>query len=209
MKEFLASFVEKIFHPLLMPLYGMALPFLYTDVYFVSLSQSFRFFLLIATATFILPTMIDIFLQMAKEKWSRPNQAVLRLIPYIVSALFALFLIYFFSRIGVPLWYLGLLLASTVVVLATAIFSFFGNVSQILLGIGGILGAMMCVCYFVKGENPFVLFIFLFLAGGLVGSLQLSSGKYSKAQVYVGFLAGWLLSFATVFLSLYLFYLLN
>ncbi|MBP1618071.1 MAG: putative rane protein [Bacteroidetes bacterium] len=209
MKEFLASLVEKIFHPLLMPLYGMALPFLYTDVYFVSISQSFRFFLLIATATFILPITTDIFLRMAKERWPHLSQAVLRLIPYIVSALFTLFLIYFFFQIGVPLWYLGLLLASMVVILATAILNFFWKVSQILLGIGGILGATMCVCYFVKGENPFVLFIFLFLAGGLVGSLQLSSGKYSKIQVYVAFLTGWILSFASVFLFLYLIYLLN
>jgi hypothetical protein len=209
MKEFLASLVEKIFHPLLMPLYGMALPFLYTDVYFVSISQSFRFFLLIATATFILPITTAIFLRMAKERWPHLSQAVLRLIPYIVSALFTLFLIYFFFQIGVPLWYLGLLLASMVVILATAILNFFWKVSQILLGIGGILGATMCVCYFVKGENPFVLFIFLFLAGGLVGSLQLSSGKYSKIQVYVAFLTGWILSFASVFLFLYLIYLLN
>lgn len=209
MKEFLTSLVEKIFHPLLMPLFGMALPFLYTDVYFVSLSQSLRFFLLIATATYVLPVTIGIFLNLAKEKWTRPSEPVLRLIPYALSVLFTLFLIYFFSRIGVPLWYLSLLLASMVVVLVTAVLNFFWNVSQISLGMGGLLGATMCVCYFVKGENPFILFIFLFLAGGLVGSLQLSSGKHSKSQVYAGFLIGWPLSFATVFLSLYLVYLLN
>ncbi|OJU55972.1 MAG: hypothetical protein BGN96_15210 [Bacteroidales bacterium 45-6] len=209
MKEFLSSFVEKIFHPLLMPLYGMALPFLYTDVYFVSISQSFRFFLLIATATFILPTMIDIFIRLAKGKWSLANKPALALVPYAVSALGSLLLLYFFFRIGLPLWYLSLLLAPMVVILATIVLHYFWNASQILLGIGGILGSMMCVCYFVKGENPFILFIFLFLAGGFVGSFQLSSGKHSKTQVYGSFVVGWFLAFATVFLSIYLFYLLH
>jgi hypothetical protein len=209
MKEFLASFAKKIFHPLLMPLYGMALPFLYTDVYFVSISQSLRFFLLIAAATFILPVTSQIFLTLIKERWTQANERLLQLIPYAISALGSLLLIYFFSRIGVPLWYLSLLLASMIVILATMVLNFFWNISQILLGIGGILGAMMCICYFVKGENPFVLFIFLFLAGGFIGSLQLSSGKYNKRQVYAGFLTGWFLGFGTVFSSLYLFYLLN
>ncbi len=209
MKEFLSNFIEKIFHPLLMPFYALILPFFYADVYFVNSSQSFRFFLLIATSTFILPALSELFLRMVNGKWFHLSERALHLIPYVVSVVLSLYLIYFFIQVRIPFWFVSLLFASTVVVLATAIISYYWNISIVLFGLGGLLGSMMGVCYFAKGANPFMLFIFIFILSGAIGSLQLAFEKHTKAQVYVGFLGGWLLAFISVILSFYIYFLVR
>lgn len=207
MKKLLVNVIEKGFHPLLMPLYGTLLPFLYTDLYFLNKLQCLRFFLLIASTSFILPIMAEIFLRLTNKSWFQLQEKRLYMLPYALSVLLTTSLLFLFLRIGVPFWYIGLLLSSVIVLFVTTVIGYSWNISKILLGIGGILGSMMSICYFIKGVNPFVLFIFIFIIAGFIGSLQLATEKHSKPQVYFGFLLGFLLGFLSLFLSIYLFYL--
>lgn len=203
MKKLATDILEAVFHPLLMPLYGALLPFLYSDLYFLNKTQGFLFFLLIAVASFILPMLMKLFFATTNKSWFHLSDKQLELIPYTISVPLTVSVIVVFYRMGVPLWYVGLLFASVVVVFLTAITAYFWNISKALFGMGGVLGAMMCVCYFLKGVNPFVLFIFIVIAVGLLASLQLATGRHDKKQVYFGFLGGWLVGFASILLPIY------
>lgn len=209
MKEYLSELTTKILHPLLMPFYAAILPFLYADIYFVTFKQSLYFFLLVATFIVILPALTGLFLRLTNGKWITLEKKALELIPEIISALLSIYLVLFLSKLGIPLWFNCLILASATTLFATGIINYFWNISKTLAGLGGILGSMMSVCYFMKGLNPSTLFIVLFIVSGFVGSCQLATNKHDKTQVYIGFAGGWLLSFASVLLSILVFYLVE
>jgi membrane-associated phospholipid phosphatase len=69
------------------------------------------------------------------------------------------------------------------------------------LGIGGLSGGMMSVCFNVKGINPFVLFVILFLLAGFLAVARLRLNRETSSQVYTGFIAGFLLAYLCVWLS--------
>lgn len=203
MTKLLQHLSEKAFQPLLMPLYASILPFFYSDIYFVRLFQSFRFLLLVAIAAYVFPALLA---KLARQIYKNDphSEGGTQFLPYICSFIFLSILLFYFSRLGMPIWYISLLVASSIVLLITGIFRIYKNMSGHLAGIGGLLGSTMGICYFIKGENPFMLFIFMFLVAGLLASLQLSSQKYTTRQVYGGFITGWLVAFVSSFLFLYI-----
>lgn len=68
-----------------------------------------------------------------------------------------------------------------------------------MLGIGGLIGGILSVCFNVKGSNPMLLFAILFVLAGLLGVCRLYLRANSAAQVYVGFIIGFVLAYASVF----------
>jgi hypothetical protein len=208
MKEISLRIANAAFNPLLMPFYAAILPFIYADIHFISLYQNIRFLSIIFIVTYTVPMLLGYAYKMANGKLFHLNEHTQHLVTYLSAVFFNIALIYYLSRLGIPAWYLGILMATTILILAAALILVYWNISEQMLSIGGIIGATMCACYFAKGVNPFVLFIFLFLIAGLVGVSQLASGRKNQAQVYAGFISGLGISFGSVLLFLYFVYVL-
>ena len=72
-----------------------------------------------------------------------------------------------------------------------------------MMGIGGLIGCTLSVCYNIKGLNPFVLFIILFILAGCLGVSRLVLKRHTPAQVYIGFLVGFVISYLCVWIGTY------
>ncbi|WP_139262111.1 hypothetical protein [Dysgonomonas macrotermitis] len=122
-----------------------------------------------------------------------------RIMPYMIFIVSNLSLTYFFYQSHVLLWFIGLVIAPAVIALAGLIINFFWKISAHMLGIGGLLGGVLSVCFHVKATSPVFLFAILFILAGLLGVCRLYLRASTAAQVYVGFLVGLVLAYGSVY----------
>lgn len=204
----LGSFVSKtisfIFQPLLMPLYSVALLFVYTNFYDLYTGQILRFLLPVFTFSFLLPALFLLILWRLRyiNDLDSIEQGE-RFFPYLIFLTSNISLLYFFYTAGVYYWFLGLLAASVIISFVGFIINFFWKISTHMLGIGGLTGGVISVCFNVSQTNPWVLFTILFFIAGCLGVSRIHLNKSTPAQVYIGFILGFILAFASVFAGVY------
>jgi len=206
----ISKVVSFVLQPLLMPLYSVALLFVYTNFYDLYTGQMSRFLIPVSTFSFLLPALFLLFLWRLKYINSLDSiKQEERFFPYLIFITSNLSLLYFFYTAGVYYWFLGLLAASAVIALVAFIINFSWKISAHMLGIGGLVGGVISVCFNVNQSNPWVLFAILFFIAGCLGVSRICAGKSTPAQVYVGFILGFVLSFASVFVGTFSITLMN
>lgn len=200
----LAKAVSKLFHPLIMPTYGMiflavlssatilALPLI------VNLEVIFLFFVL----TFLLPVLAIYFLVLNKRiddlEVSNRKQ---RNTPYVIAMLSALVTLYLFGGMYRYLFPFQLLSAYLFSVVAAAIVNNFTKVSAHAMG----CGAMNCFLFMINlhtGTRYFWLFVASILVSGLVSSARLRLNQHNEFQVGLGFILGICTTFAAFFVGI-------
>lgn len=195
--------ISTIFQPLLMPIYSIALLFLYTHFRFVYIQDFWVIIMPAVVFAFLLPAAFiwmlyklkivsDLSLKIRKE----------RLFPYLISLFCYSLMIWFYFRMGMPRWFLMLSAASVAVMLIAILITLWWKISAHMLGIGGLTGGVLAVCYFVEHSNPYYLFILLFVIAGMVGTSRLVLQRHTLGQVIAGFLVGFSLSFQFVWLGM-------
>lgn len=197
-------FVSSLLQPLLMPLYSVLLLFLYTNFFSVYQGQELRIILPVFIFTYALPALFIFILWKLRyirnidlyEQWER-------VFPYLIFMMANISLTYFFYTAGMFLWFLGLVIAPAFVALVGFIINYFWKISAHMMGMGGLIGGIFSVCYNVKGVNPFVLFILLFILAGCLGSARLYLKKSTAAQVYIGFIVGFFIAFISVLVAVF------
>jgi len=200
----LAKVISAVLQPLLMPLYSIALLFVYTNFYHVYAGQVFRFLLPVFTFTFLFPVMFIFFLwRLGYIKDFGLTEKNERFFPYIVFIVANLSLTYFFFSAGLYIWFLALVLAPAIIALVGLIINFFCKISAHMMGIGGLIGGVLSVCFNVKGVNPVLLIIILFALAGCLGVSRLYLRKSRPVEVYLGFFVGFLLAYAIVFVAVF------
>lgn len=196
----IARVFSAVFQPLLMPFYSLALLAVYTNFYNLYTGQILRFLIPTLLFTFFVPALFIFVLK--KMRYIRDynlEYAPDRALPYLIFIISNISLTLFFYNSNVFFWTLGLIAAPVFIALFGMIINFFWKISAHMLGIGGLIGGVLSVCFNVKGSNPMVLFAALFVVGGLLGVCRLYLRANSAAQVYVGFLIGFVLAYASVF----------
>lgn len=199
-----AVIISFVLHPIFMGVYGIILLFLYTDFNIIFARQFFRFISPVLFLTCIIPASSIYFLQKAGliKDYSLSDKND-RLIPYILSFLSYALLVYYFNSAGLYMWFISTLVAPMILIAVTAIINIFWKISAHMVGIGGLIGCTLSVCYNVKGINPFILFIILFILAGCLGVARLILKKHTQAQVYIGFLVGIAISYFCVKIGAY------
>lgn len=201
MKQF-SLFVSSIFQPLLMPIYSVALLFVYSYFRFVYANHFFNLIIPTVLFTFLIPGVIIYIMYRVGiiSNLSLPKRSD-RFAPYAVTILSFGFLIYYFFKLGLPTWFLMMLGASIVVMLLATIVTLWWKISAHMFGISSLLGGVMAVCYFVEKSNPSYLFMLLFIVAGMVGTSRLILKRHTPGQVYAGFMLGFIVSFASVWIG--------
>ncbi len=198
----ISLFISSIFQPLLMPIYSVALLFVYTYFRFVYASHFFSLLIPTVLFTFLIPGVL-IYIMMRVgiiSDLSLPKRSD-RFAPYAVAILSFGFLIYYFYKLGLPTWFLMMLGASIIVMLMATIITLWWKISAHMFGISSLIGGVMAVCYFVEKSNPSYLFMVLFLLAGMVGTSRIILKRHTPGQVYAGFLLGFMVSFACVWIG--------
>jgi membrane-associated phospholipid phosphatase len=200
----LARIISIILHPFFMGVYGVSLLFLYTDFRLIFAGQFMRFITPVFFLTCVIPASSIYFLRKAGlikdyDLKSRND----RLIPYVVAFCSYCLLIYYFVSAGLYAWFIGALSAPLVLIVIAAITTKYWKISAYMMVIGGLIGCTLSVCYNVKGLNPFILFIILFILAGCLGVSRLMLQRHTPGQVYTGFLVGLIVSYLCVLIGAY------
>ncbi len=198
----LSLFISSVFQPLLMPIYSVALLFVYTYFKFVYAQHFVSLLTTTALFTFLIPGVIIYFFMLMGviSDLSLPKRSD-RFAPYAVTMISFSFLIYYFFKLGLPTWFLMMLGASIIVMILATIITLWWKISAHMFGISSLIGGVMAVCYFVEKSNPSYLFIILFILAGMVGTSRIILKRHTPSQVYAGFLLGFLVSFVSVWIG--------
>lgn len=202
--DFIAKLVSFLLQPLLMPVYSVALLYVYTDFYGLYAGQILRFLIPVFTFSFFLPYLFILILWRLKyiNRLSDIKREE-RSFPYIVFFASTLSLLYFFYTAGVNYWFLGMIAATALIAFTGFIINFFWKISTHMMGIGGLIGGVLSVCFNVTNTNPWPLFVILFFLAGCLGVSRLYLKASTPAQVYIGFILGAVLAFAAVFAGIF------
>lgn len=199
----LARIVSFILHPLLMVVYVITFIFIYTDFKFLYGNQFLQF---IAPAFFLscaIPLSGLYTLKVTKLITDYKFRKGERFLPFTIFFFSYGLLFYYFFSAKLTIWFLAVLAVPMMLFLIYAFVSMFWKISVHMIGIGGLIGSIMSICYNIKGLNLYVLFIILFILAGCLGVSRLALNRNTPAQVYVGFLVGIVVSYLTVWIGAY------
>jgi hypothetical protein len=194
----IANGVTYLFHPLLIPTYGMGLIYkIYTTIYFINDVRVLLFLLGITfVSTCILPALSTIvMLRSGIIKDLEMKERKDRFLPYMITAMYYFFAFYLLKDFPIPS---GMLFAVRIFVLGgagaillTALINMFWKISAHMVAQGGICACVLSSCLLLPAASVQLLYLCIFLAG-VVAWARLKLEAHSPAQVYTGFGLGFL-----------------
>jgi membrane-associated phospholipid phosphatase len=199
---YFARILTYIFHPLLIPTYGMILLYkVFSRMYFLDGDPRIFWLLLGITliTTCLLPAMSSyILLRSGMLKSLEMNERRERILPYLTTAMYYLFAFYMLRDFPVPAGMLTAMrlftLGGAAAIVGTMVINFYWKISAHTVAIGGLIGAVLALSMLLPMVPPELLYIVLLL-GGIVGYARLRLDAHSPAQVYAGYLLGFLSTF--------------
>lgn len=191
--------ISTVFQPLLMPTYGVMLLFMYT---YFGVAYSNRFWHIVTPImlfSFVIPGILiylllriglisDLSLKVRKE----------RFYPYFITLLSYSAMVIFYYKAQMPTWFITMMAGSIAIMIIAILVTLVWKISAHMFGVGGLVGGVMSVCYYVEHSNPYWLFIGLFILAGSVGTSRLILKRHTLAQVIAGFLLGFSVAFIFV-----------
>ncbi len=197
MNKSFANFVSILFHPLFVPLYVL-LVLLFSNAYFaVILTLYFKVFLLTFTllAGVFLPLLsAALFKKFGMISSLRMPNRKERVLPFLITSIYYIIAYSSLQKIeSLPDTYSLLFLATSFILLCVAAITYFWKISIHLMSLGSMVGLLLAL-----GLNyPFFLLPFLvtILIAGLTASARLTLNAHTPAQLYIGFLFGFLFMF--------------
>ena len=204
MEKKIARLISYLFHPLLMPTYGIFLVFqLNTYLTFQYTPHARRFFyLLIFTFTFLAPLLIALYLlrQNYISSLHIPNRKE-RWLPFLFTTMFYLFTYYLLNEINAASIFDAMIFGAALSVIVALIITFFWKISIHMVGIGGLVGIIYALTQFMAPDAH--LFIAgLLLIAGLVGFSRVSLHAHSLNQVIAGFVTGAICTYIPLWIDL-------
>ncbi|MBI4930969.1 MAG: phosphatase PAP2 family protein [Bacteroidetes bacterium] len=184
--------ISYLFHPLLLPSFGLLLIFNIDEMnlWFSSSEQRYFLYALTFTATFLLPLLNALLLLKMKQISSLAMETRQeRKIPYLASAIFYFAESYFLMNADVPVLVKAMMFGATLLVVSVMLINLFWKISAHMVGIGGLCGMMLAISYRLQ-INLHIVLMLLFLIAGLVAFSRLKLNAHNSTQVYVGFLLG-------------------
>lgn len=195
----ISHIISTVFQPLLMPTYGVMLLFMYT---YFGVLYSTKFWSIVAPVmlfSFIIPGMLiylllrlglisDLSLKVRRE----------RFYPYFITLLSYSAMVVFYYKAQMPSWFIMMMAGSIAIMIIAILITLVWKISAHMFGVGGLVGGVMSVCYFVENSNPYWLFIGLFILAGAIGTSRLILNRHTLSQVIAGFLLGFSVAFMFV-----------
>jgi hypothetical protein len=192
MEKRLAQIISVVFHPLLIPTYGILLLFSINTYFTFQLLFKARVILtlMIFSSTILIPLILfTIFLHkgMISDFYMKTKEE--RQYPYLSLTLIYFLLYILFSKTELHPIFSFFLLSTTVVVFAVFFFNLRWKISVHSAGMGGLTAFMIGLSY--RLQTDLNLFIgIVILCSGLVGYARLNTNSHKPSEVYYGYLVG-------------------
>jgi hypothetical protein len=186
-----AKIISIIFHPLLMPVYGMAIIFSAPTLFgYLPFNVKKLLFLIVLVNNVLLPlSLLPFFLQRKIiSSWALSERKE-RNIPLIITALLYLTTSYIIFRFPIPLFLKSFIFATALLSLLVTLINFWWKISLHSVGAGALIGIVLLLS--VKMLTPLEWYLIpAVLIAGLVLSSRLRLNHHSPAQVWIGVLTG-------------------
>lgn len=186
----IAKILSFLMFPLFMPFYGIILLFKLEMFSFYPAFYMKGAFLTIVLLGIIVP-IVNLYILWRFNVISdyRVYKREDRVVPYICTAISYLFASYMLYRLAMPLYVVNIAIGVAFATLVDAIVSLKWKISAHATGIGGLISAVVCICYWIHYNAP-VLICFLFLSAGVLCAARLWLGRHTPAQLIAGFFNG-------------------
>jgi len=201
----IADIISHLFHPLLIATYGCLIVFfaLTDTIYFIFTPFKLKLILtlIIFAFTFLLPVLnLLILYKLGYISSLKLEDRKERTFPLLMTALcyFGLFYMLYDFNIwpAIKLFILG----GGLCIFSAAIISLWWQISAHMIGVGGLIGALLAICFFM--QMPILTAICLcVLIAGSIGFARLKLNAHTPSQVYIGFIFGCLVQFSLFFLA--------
>jgi hypothetical protein len=187
-----ANLISFIFHPLVLPTFGISILLFIPSYIALSIPLNARRLIigLVFVNTFLGPLLVIFLMKkigIIQDVSLREKHE--RIYPTLVSALFYLFTFYLFRQANLPS-VLGYFIAgATLVVLAGFTVSYYWKISFHMLSMGGFTAYLILISLILGHEMHFLILSSI-LISGLLGSARIILNAHTPAQVYVGYITG-------------------
>jgi membrane-associated phospholipid phosphatase len=187
-----AKIISHVFHPLIMPIIGLTIIF-NTDSYInYAVPQELKqaVLILVGATTFIIPLLIALLLLNRKlinslEMETRRE----RIFPYSITISFYVFTLYMLKQAPVPAIVFNFIVGATLSIIIAFVINMKWKISAHMIGIGGLVGALLCVSILLEIYiTPYI--TLSLLVAGLIGSSRLVLRAHTPSEVYTGFIVG-------------------
>ncbi len=190
-----ANIISVIFHPILMPSYFLLILFNSYTYYFLIPFELKKFiFILVFLCSFLIPvSMIPLFMRLKVITNVQMFNRSERIIPYSIGALSYFFAAYWLSRFNHSIFdFIRIfMIASATLILLSAAISVKWKISAHLTGVGGLMSAIYF--YGINFMSDFSgILAAVSIVAGVTAYSRLKLKAHSTAQVYSGFLLGFL-----------------
>jgi membrane-associated phospholipid phosphatase len=197
-KQVIAQGISFVFHPLLLPTLAFLL-LMNSGFYFALLSFEAKKMILLVVflSTFLLPVISITLMGLNTHFKPDLDKSSDRVVPMLSTAIFYYVGYYVLGRLNVYPIYKVFLISSILIIVALMMVSVRWKISAHMAGIGGLIGAFIALSFRLGLNSSFALAVLIGIAG-LIGSSRLVLGKHTPAQVYAGFLTGFLVHFLVI-----------
>ncbi len=193
--------ISVVFHPMLMPILGIFLIFQAgTHISFLPLDAKRIIFFTVFLSTAILPlSLLPLLYQFKVIKSFNMHSARERTLPVFLTGFFFFLGYSLLKKMGVPAIIGNVILFAYLAVFAAVVITYFWKISIHMIGLGGVMGAIFAVS-FNYGIDLSGWLTVLLIISSITASARLYLGSHNPAQVYAGFLLGFLAVSASVFI---------
>ena len=187
-----AQFISVVGHPLFMPVYAMVLIFEFNPYIDLQVPNSIQVIVLtiLSVFTILLPLITAIILQKLGVVQSiYMKTAEERKWPFLLSVLWYFLGFEILTNLALPVSLYLLMIGAIAVILIAHFITLRWKISIHMLGIGGVIGAMIGLSQRFQFDH-FYLILVLFFIAGLIGYARLKTNSHNYRQVYAGFILG-------------------
>jgi hypothetical protein len=196
----IAGTISVIFHPLLVPVYGLAIIFVAPTLYnYLPFEVKKLIILIVLVNNILLPlSLLPIFIHRNLISSWLMNERKDRVVPLVLSTILYFITTYLIFRFQVPNFLKSYFLAAAFLSLAATMINFWWKIS--LHGIGaGVLFSLVLILS-LKMYTPLLWYIIpAIIATGFIMTSRLQLNLHNPGQVWLGFLTG-VLGFSIIML---------
>jgi len=187
----LAQIISGVFHPLLMPFYGLLIIFNAPALYgYLPLQVKRIMFFIILVENILIPVMLITYLKFRNiiTTWTMDSRKE-RIMPLIMTSFFYVFTVYLTYRFHIPFFIKSFIICLAILAVAVTIVSFWYKISIHATGAGALTALVLILSLKMQASLSWLMIIVI-LASGLVMSSRLWLGSHTPGEVWSGFLLG-------------------
>jgi len=186
-----AKIISLIFHPLLIPLYGLLIIFLAPTLFwYIPFKVKKILFLIVLTNNVFIPVSLLPFFRYRNiiSSWLIETREE-RIVPLLAVSFFYSLTSVIIFRLQIPLFVKGYIFSVSIITVFATIINFWSKISLHSIGAGALNGIVIILS--MRTHEQLIWFILLvIIIGGLLLSSRLKLNLHNPSQVYLGFLTG-------------------